>query len=282
MRRARIATGGRYSVASGWGECAWRRSKRSRAPPGLTATDDPGRRFGPWRREVGSFLELFALCGVAIAQPTLDIFQQNADFLLSRRTTVQEAVAFAVLFIVVPAAVLWTVEVLVGLVVPVARRWVHAAFGAVLVGIVAVELLKRATGAGVGVLLAAGAVCGVIAGVAMFRFAIVRTFLRYLSVAPPVFGVLFVFSSAVTPVIFVSDPTAAKVDIARPKRVVMIVMDEFPTASLLDGKGQIDGELFPEPGRARAGLHVVPQPVHGRPAHDDGGPGDPHRGVSFG
>ena len=45
-------------------------------------------RFGPWRREVGSFLELFALCGVAIAQPTLDIFQQNADFLLSRRTTV--------------------------------------------------------------------------------------------------------------------------------------------------------------------------------------------------
>ena len=94
-------------------------------------------------------------------------------------------------------------------------------------------------------LLAAGAVLGVIGGIAMLRLAIVRTFLRYLSVAPPVFGVLFVFSSAVTPVIFVSDPSAAHVKVAHPKRVVMIVMDEFPTASLLDGNGQLDATLFP-------------------------------------
>jgi hypothetical protein len=203
------------------------------------------RRFGPWRREVGSFLELFALSGVAIAQPTLDIFQQNADFLLSRRTTVQEAVAFAVMFIVVPAIALWTVEVLVGLVLPRTRRWVHAAFGAVLVGIIAVELLKRATSLGVGALLAAGAVLGVLGGLAMLRLAVVRTFLRFLSVAPPVFGALFVFASAVTPVIFVSDPNAATLTIPRPKRVVMIVLDELPTASLLDGKGQLDATLFP-------------------------------------
>ena len=31
----------------------------------------------------------------------------------------------------------------------------------------------------------------------------------------------------------------------RPKRVVMIVMDEFPLASLLDGKGHIDTSLYP-------------------------------------
>lgn len=215
------------------------------SPAVADVAEERGRRFGPWRREIGAFLELFALCGVAIAQPTLDIFQQNADFLLSRRTTVQEAVAFAVLFIVVPATVLWTVEVLVGLVLPRARRWVHAGFGAVLVGIIAVELLKRATGLGVAVLLVAGAVLGVLGGIAMLRLAVVRTFLRYLSVAPPVFGALFVFSSAVTPVIFVSDPSAAAVTIPRPKRVVMIVMDEFPTASLLDGKGELDGTLYP-------------------------------------
>jgi Sulfatase len=97
----------------------------------------------------------------------------------------------------------------------------------------------------VGALLAAGTVVGVLGGLAMLRLAIVRTFLRYLSVAPPVFGALFVFSSAVTPVIFVSDPSAAHVKVARPKRVVMIVMDEFPTASLLDGKGRLDATLFP-------------------------------------
>ncbi len=215
------------------------------SPAVADAAGERVRRFGPWRREVGAFLELFALCGVAIAQPTLDIFQQNADFLLSRRTTVQEAVAFAVLFIVVPALVLWTVEVLIGLVLPSARRWVHAGFGAVLVGIIAVELLKRVTGAGVTVLLVAGAICGVVGGVLMLRLAIVRTFLRYLSVAPPVFGLLFVFSSAVTPVIFVSDPSAVHATVHHPKRVVMIVMDEFPTGSLLDGKGAIDSALYP-------------------------------------
>jgi Sulfatase len=214
-------------------------------PAVADAAADPGRRFGPWRREVGAFLELFALCGVAIAQPTLDIFQQNADFLLSRRTTVQEAVAFAVLFIVVPALVLWTVEVLIGLALPRVRQWVHAVFGAALVGIVVVELLKRVTGLGVLPLLVAGFVLGVVGGVLMLRLPIVRTFLRYLSVAPPIFGALFVFSSAVTPVIFASDPGAVHVNIPRPKRVVMIVMDEFPTGSLLDGKGQIDSALFP-------------------------------------
>jgi hypothetical protein len=204
-----------------------------------------GRRFGPWRREVGSYLELFALCGVAIAQPTLDIFQQNADFLLSRRTTVQEAVVFAVLFIVVPATVLWSVEVLVGLLLPRARRWVHAGIGAVLVATIAVELLKQVTGLGPGVLVALAAVLGALGGLAMLRYAVIRTFLRYLAVAPPILAVLFVFSSQVTPVIFVSDPSAVEVKIDRPKRVVMIVMDEFPTSSLLDGKGGLDASLFP-------------------------------------
>lgn len=211
---------------------------------------DPGAgtrpsRFGPWRREVGAYLELFALCGVAIAQPTLDIFQQNADYLLSRRTTVQEAVLFAVLLIVVPASVLWVVEVLVGLLLPAARRWVHAAFGALLVGILAVELLKRITGAGPTVLVAAGVVLGVAGGLLMLRVAPIRTFLRYLAVAPPVFAVIFVFASQVTPVIFVSDPPAADVRAEKPGRVVMIVMDELPTASLLDGEGNIDAALFP-------------------------------------
>jgi hypothetical protein len=203
------------------------------------------RRFGPWRREVGAYLELFALCGVAIAQPTLDIFQQNADFLLSRRTTVQEAVLFAVLLIVVPALVLWAVEVLVGLVLPRARRWAHALFGAFLIGTFVVELLKRVTGLDPAPLLVAGAICGLVGGVLMLEAAVARTFLRFLAIAPPVFVVIFVFSSQVTPVIFASDPDPADVTVPEPKRVVMIVMDEMPTASLLDGRGNVDAALFP-------------------------------------
>jgi hypothetical protein len=214
------------------------------SPTGAGATVAPPR-FGPWRREVAAFLELFALCGVAIAQPTLDIFQRNADFLLSRRTTVTEAVLFAIVLIVVPALVLWTVEVLVGLVAPAARRVVHAALAALLAGIIVVELLKRATGLGPTVLVVAGVVLGAVAGVLLYRWAWVRTWLRYLAFAPPLFAVIFVFFSAVTPVIFVSDPEPAAVDVERPTRVVMVVLDELPTASLLDGNGNIDGDLYP-------------------------------------
>ena len=57
----------------------------------------------------------------------------------------------------------------------------------------------------------------------------------------------------------------------------MIVMDEFPTASLLDGRGQMDRTLFPHLPRFAGRVHLVPQPDDRRSAHDDGGAGDPDR-----
>lgn len=213
--------------------------------PAVRRERDGTRRLGPWRREVGAFLELFALSGIAVAQPTLDIFQNNADYLLSRHTSVREAVAFALVFALVPAVVLWVVEVLLGAVVPRARRWAHAAIAAALIGVFAVEVAKQLTDLGPDVLLAFGALLGVLGGVALLRVPAVHNWLRYLSPAPVAFAAIFIFASPVSAVIFVNDPAPADVAIGNPHRVVMVVFDELPLESLLDGSGRVDPVLFP-------------------------------------
>jgi len=47
----------------------------------------PPARFGPWRRELRSFLELFALTGIAVVQPVLDLLSKNATLFVALRAT---------------------------------------------------------------------------------------------------------------------------------------------------------------------------------------------------
>ena len=65
----------------------------------------------------------------------------------------------------------------------------------------------------------------------------------------------------------------------RPNRVVMVVLDEFPEASLLDGQGAIDAELFPNFAALAVDVDVVPQHDHRRSVHRSRGPRDPHRSL---
>lgn len=103
-------------------------------------------RFGPWRREVRAFLELLALTGIAVAQPTFDILSgDGASVFVSRRSSPAAVILFALTVVLVPPMVLWALEVLVGAVVPRARRWAHGAIAAVVIGVFALEALKKAT-----------------------------------------------------------------------------------------------------------------------------------------
>ena len=73
-----------------------------------------------------------------------------------------------------------------------------------------------------------------------------RLWLRYLALATPVFVLLFLGFSPVTDAVFTGGPkSAADVQMKNDVRVVMVVMDEFPESSLLDGHGQVDATLFP-------------------------------------
>jgi hypothetical protein len=220
-------------------------------PQGADIGTRPGvgvelRRFGPWRRELRAFLELVALTGVALAQPALDLLSKNAALFITLLSTKLETVALSLIVVLVPPTSLWVLEVIVGLVVPRLRRWAHAAISAGIAAILAVEALKKQTDLAPIPLIAAAVVVGIAAGALILRFDVVRLWLRYLAIAPAIFVVIFLFASPVTAVVFENgDAPSANVHIGKPNRIVMIVLDELPLESILDGNGHVDSALFP-------------------------------------
>jgi hypothetical protein len=204
------------------------------------------RRSGPLRREARALIELAALTGVAFVQPTLDVLSKNANVFVTRDITPFETILFVVALVVVPPVVAWAAEVLVGLVDPWARRVVHLCLLAALVGVVAVEVVARNTELERPATVVIASVVAVLGGIAIARFAAVQLWLRYLALATPVFVLLFLGFSPVTDAVFRGGPTsAADVQIKDAERVVMVVMDELPETSLLDGRGKVDATLFP-------------------------------------
>jgi hypothetical protein len=198
------------------------------------------------RREAPSFLELFALCGIAIVQPLLDILSKNTGLFITRGTTAFQAVALVLVIAFVPPLIGWCVELTVGALVPRARRMTHAVLAAAIIGVIVMEAAKKATSLGVAPLIVLAVIGGVVGGAAILRSSIVRQFVRYLAFAVPIFALLFLGASPVTDVVFSSHPaSAANVGFKTPHRVVLVVMDEFPDMSLLDGNGHVDKQLFP-------------------------------------
>lgn len=198
------------------------------------------------REELADFVELFALAGLLVAQPVLNFLGNGSRYMVvSYRLTTRDFIVFSLLVLFVPAVIAWVVGFVAGLLWPSARRRTHGVICAILLGAVVANFVKVSTPlpAAVYLLIAVGA--------AVFAFRLVlgspavRQWLRFLAVAPLVFALLFVTTSPAS--VLLSDGAAhpVRVAIAHPVRVVMIVLDEFPEESLLDGHGHIDAALFP-------------------------------------
>lgn len=209
----------------------------------------PSRRaWGPWRSEVGSFAELFGLAGLAVAQPTFSSLTRSVGVLVPLRLTRADVIEFVVLTVVLPPMVLWLLEVASGVFGRRVRDVVHRGFAGLLAAVLVIEVVKRAPGHVVTpstpLLLVVGAI-GLVVMYALLSWSLVRQWLRLLAFAPLLFGLLFTWSGPVTTVLDAGGARAAGAAIKKPHRVVMIVMDELPEMSLLDGEGKIDASLFP-------------------------------------
>lgn len=206
-----------------------------------------------WRFELAQFAELFAVAGLAFAQPAFSVLSKNVSLLVERDTRPWQVVALTVLFLVGPPAVAYLIEVALGLLGRPARRWSHAVLVGLFAGVIAEEALKHATSLGPTALVAAGIAAAVAATLLVAFVDVVGTFLRFLAIAPLLFGVMFLGFSPVSKTVFRHDPPSVSgAAIGNPKRVVMIVMDEFPLGTLLDGNGQIDAQLYPNFARLAA------------------------------
>jgi hypothetical protein len=191
-----------------------------------------------WR----GLLELFALCGLAVTQPVLEVFGRSPDQFALRSASAPQIVAFAVGVALLPTLGLWAIELVVGIASAKARAIVHTAFVGGLIAVVAVQVLHWSLPAAPVYVLAA--LLGAAGAYAYRRFAAVRTWLAFLAIAPFGFVFLFLFASP-TAALLDAEPAAAGVEVPNPAPVVVIVLDELPLSSLVDADRAVDPELYP-------------------------------------
>lgn len=196
------------------------------------------------RAEARRLLELAALTGLALVQPMLDVLGRSPETFVFRRVDGADLVVFAFVVAVGPAVVLWLVGLLSGLFGARVRRPVHLSELAVLLAIAVLVGLKSADALfGRAALLVAVGAAG-LGTLAYLRFRGVRLFLSYLSVLPLLALGAFLFASPASGLVrgpeydIVEDPGTTT-------PLVMLVVDEFPTAALLDGDGAVDARRFP-------------------------------------
>src|SRR5512132_537632 len=197
-------------------------------------------------------LELFALTGLAVAQPLLDVTGKAPDFFLLHRSDRAQILLLVALIVLAPTALLWAAEVLAWLVAGErVRRLVHLVWVTGLFCLLALEVAKKLTGLRGRRLVLAALVVGLAAGWVYARWAPIRLWLRYLAPAPLVFALVFATLSPTAELILPARATgegtlATQVHPGRPlPPVVMVLFDEFPLQSLLDSSGQIDRRVYP-------------------------------------
>jgi hypothetical protein len=222
-------------------------------------------------------LELTALWGFAFVQPVLDVFGRSPEQFVFRQADATVVVRFGLVLTVVPIAVLWAVEQVGGLVHRIVGQALHVAFVAGLLGVIGLRVLKQGIGLS-GPVLAVGAAALAVAGTVVFvRFVVVRQWARFAAVGTVAFLLLFLFASPTADLVRGGAVTASGARVAHPSRVVMVVFDELPLASLIDADGRIDAELYPNfadlAGRSswfRNTTAVSPTTWHAVPAIDTG------------
>ena len=208
------------------------------------------RRPAARRERLWAFFELFALIGFVVAQPTLDVLGKAPDFFLFRRADRGDILVLVLAVTVLPAVGLWLVELAAGLAGERIRRAVHLLMVAGLLAVLALEVGKNLTSVRGAGLVAIGVAGGLAAGLLYANWSGLSLWLRYLAPAPLIFALVFLLVSPVSKLVLpqpggVVDANTPGVRINPEHPVVMVLLDEFPTTSLLDSKGKIDARLYP-------------------------------------
>jgi hypothetical protein len=154
-------------------------------------------------------------------------------------------ISWSVLVVVLPPALLLGIELLIGLAGQTARRGAHLVVIAGLVALIAAQALKKSIESSDVVLIVLSLAIG--AGVAALfaRAEPVRSFLRVLSPAPVVFLCLFLFTDPISKVAFPDEAHARTIGGVSQAPIVVVLLDELPSNTLIGDNDQIDTKRFP-------------------------------------
>lgn len=187
--------------------------------------------------------QLAGLWAVAVAQPLFDLIDSGEVFVRAGWRG-GDVVAFTVLAAFLIPALMLGLEALVGRFGDRAGSRLHVVFVGGLAGIFAAYVVKLNTDWGGEVATAVSLVAAGLAALGFRRLEAIRSFTTLLGAASVLFPLLFLFNSPVRHLVLPAD--GAEHAGPRPSApVVLIILDEFPTLSMLDRRGELDRRSFP-------------------------------------
>ncbi len=200
-----------------------------------------------WRAHALQAAVVFGLTALAVTQPVLDLFGRNPTFFVAGGYGRKQIVAFAVVITVVPGLVIWLATTLPGLVHRRAATVLHHLRVALLGGLFGLVLARTLGLDGAAAAFGFAALVGAAVALTEARWRPARQFLAYLAVSNVVFLLLFLVASPTTELLRGATYADAG-DVMVPPLdgpVTVIVLDEFPLASVLRPDGTINEVRFP-------------------------------------
>lgn len=207
----------------------------SRPPPAAEAPVAPTLRA----------LHLFALCGLAIGQPLLDLLARYAELFVARRAEPPEVVAFALGLLLVPPAALAAIERLAAAESAWLAWRIQCVFVAALLVLLALPLASRLDALAPWMAVAAAVLAGLAGAIAYARSDLARRLVSVLAFGPLVFAGVFLTREPIRALLTGETAAIPEISVRAPAPIVFVVFDELPLATLLDARGEIDRERFP-------------------------------------
>jgi hypothetical protein len=197
------------------------------------------------RSALDRLLVLLGLWGFACTQPILSVLGDEPSFFIFRQTSRIAAILFAVGLAVGPPLVLVGINALVDRIDRRFGRAVHLAMVGGLAALAFHVILRRIglVNAVASVLVALG--LGLAFTLAYRSVKVVGTWARYTAVLPALAVPTFLFLAPASQVFASTSSDSEQLEASDEPSVVFLVLDEFPTKSLLDDEDQIDPVRFP-------------------------------------
>ena len=196
-----------------------------------------------WRSPIRRHLAVIGLTGFAISQPLLAVFGDNPSTLSFHHAGRNELVALAVLIGIVPPLILIGVTTALGRFDERAGRIGHLAVVGALATAALVQWTKAAGPPPPTVVLVVALLIGAGFTIAYVRVALVTAWTSYTAFLPLLAVGTFLVASPSSALLRTAS-TPGRVTSDTPS-LVLVVLDELPTRSLLDRDGQLDAQRFP-------------------------------------
>jgi sulfatase-like protein len=192
-------------------------------------------------------LHLAALSSFAIAHQYFQQLDHPEDFFfVEHGATSLDVLLFALILILLPPVGLLLAEWVAGLIDRRLRDALHAVFIAGFVGLIVWQAIDQpGVGGSPRLVILGSMMAGMLAGLAYWRFQPVRSYFTVLSPAPLVVLALFLVFSPMRSMVFGGDGSSPKKLSTSGAPVVMLLLEELPATSLMDGRGHIDARRYP-------------------------------------